>query len=132
MAERYQGSGAGERCSPGPGRSGAGTIRRCPPADRPPLQRETIVEAARDLIITDGLEALSLRRLAGQLGVTAPALYAHVRDKQDLLRALAEVRVRATSSPASTPCAHLDPSTASGPTAGPTSPTPGPTPSCSG
>jgi AcrR family transcriptional regulator len=58
--------------------------------DRPPLQREAIVEAARDLIVAGGLEALSLRRLAAQLGVTAPALYAHVRDKQDLLRALAE------------------------------------------
>lgn len=41
--------------------------------------------------MSGGLEALSLRRLAGNLGVTAPALYAHVRDKQDLLRALAEV-----------------------------------------
>lgn len=61
-----------------------------PASDRPPLQRATIVAAARELIIADGLEALSLRRLAGQLGVTAPALYAHVRDKQDLLRTLAE------------------------------------------
>jgi AcrR family transcriptional regulator len=59
-------------------------------AERTPLQREAIIDAARDLIVTGGLEALSLRRLAAQLGVTAPALYAHVRDKQDLLRALAE------------------------------------------
>ena len=57
---------------------------------RPLLQRAAIVEAARDVIVTGGLKALSLRRLASQLGVTAPALYAHVRDKQDLLRALAE------------------------------------------
>ena len=61
-----------------------------PTADRPPLQRDAIVAAARSLITTDGLEALSLRKLAAELGVTAPALYAHVRDKQDLLRALAE------------------------------------------
>lgn len=60
------------------------------PAARPPLQREAIIDAARDLIVTGGLEALSLRRLAAQLGVTAPALYAHVRDKKDLLRAVAE------------------------------------------
>lgn len=60
-------------------------------ADREPLQREAIVQAGRDLVITGGLEALSLRRLASQLGVTAPALYAHVRDKQDLLRAIAEI-----------------------------------------
>ncbi len=58
--------------------------------DRPLLQRETIVAAARELIREGGLEALSLRRLAERLGVTAPALYAHVRDKTDLLRAVAE------------------------------------------
>jgi len=59
-------------------------------SDRPPLQREAIVAAARALICEGGLEALSLRRLAERLGVTAPALYAHVRDKTDLLRAVAE------------------------------------------
>lgn len=58
--------------------------------ERPPLQREAIVAAARELIREGGLEALSLRRLAERLGVTAPALYAHVRDKTDLLRTLAE------------------------------------------
>jgi AcrR family transcriptional regulator len=61
-----------------------------PAPDRPPLQRAAIVAEARELVAADGLEALSLRRLAARLGVTAPALYAHVRDKQDLLRALAE------------------------------------------
>lgn len=55
-----------------------------------PLQREVIIAATRQLIISDGLEALTLRRLAATLGVTAPALYGHVRDKQDLLRAVAE------------------------------------------
>jgi AcrR family transcriptional regulator len=59
-------------------------------AERAPLQRDTIVAAARELIATDGLEALSLRRLGARLGVSAPALYAHVNDKRDLLRAVAE------------------------------------------
>lgn len=54
------------------------------------LEREAIVEAARQMIVADGLDALSLRRLAARLGVTAPALYAHVADKQDLLRAVAD------------------------------------------
>ena len=57
--------------------------------DRQVLRREAIVAAARELVSTDGLDALSLRRLAARLGVTAPALYAHVADKGDLLRALA-------------------------------------------
>ena len=45
------------------------------------------------MIVTGGLEALSLRRLARQLGVTAPALYGYVRSKQDLLGALAEIEI---------------------------------------
>lgn len=60
------------------------------PADRPLLERGAIVSAAREMIRTGGLESLSLRRLAGTLGVTAAALYAHVEDKEDLLRAVAE------------------------------------------
>jgi AcrR family transcriptional regulator len=42
------------------------------------------------MLRTTDLDALSLRKLAAVLGVTAPALYAHVEDKQDLLRAVAE------------------------------------------
>jgi AcrR family transcriptional regulator len=49
------------------------------------------VRAAHDIVASDGLDALSLRRVARALGVTAPALYGHVEDKVDLLRALAEL-----------------------------------------
>lgn len=49
--------------------------------------------AARDIVQTGGLEALSLRRLATRLGVTAPALYAHVANKSDLVRAVAEIEL---------------------------------------
>ena len=42
------------------------------------------------LIARDGLDALTLRRLADSFSVSAPALYAHFRDKEDLLRAVAE------------------------------------------
>lgn len=61
------------------------------PTGRPPLERTSIITAARDLIRVGGLEALSLRRLASVLGVTAAALYAHVADKEDLLRSVAEI-----------------------------------------
>jgi AcrR family transcriptional regulator len=56
-----------------------------------PLTRARIVEATRRMIEASGLEAVSLRRGAQALGVTAPALYAYVADKQDLLRGVAEV-----------------------------------------
>lgn len=59
-------------------------------ASRPPLRRDAIVDEARSLISTDGLDALTLRALADRLGVSAPALYAHFADKEDLLRAVAE------------------------------------------
>lgn len=55
-----------------------------------PLTREAIVAATRELIRRDGLDAVSLRRVAAGLGVTAPALYAYMRDKRDLLAAIAD------------------------------------------
>jgi AcrR family transcriptional regulator len=54
-----------------------------------PLTREAIIDSAREMLDTTSLDGLSLRRLATSLGVTAPALYAHVEDKRDLLAALA-------------------------------------------
>lgn len=58
-----------------------------------PLTRESVVAAARELIRLDGLEEFSLRRVARTLGVTAPALYAYVQSKRDLLRAVADAEL---------------------------------------
>lgn len=54
------------------------------------LTRESVLVAAREMIRDGGLEGLSLRRLAANLGVTAPALYAHIGSKRDLLQGVAE------------------------------------------
>lgn len=59
--------------------------------DRAALTREAVVAAARAEIVEKGLDALSLRQVGAALGVTAPALYAYVADKRDLLRAVAEL-----------------------------------------
>ena len=48
---------------------------------------------AREMIVADGVEALSLRGLARRLGVTAPALYSHVDNKEALIRAVAEIEI---------------------------------------
>ncbi len=53
------------------------------------LDRDTIVTAALDLLDEVGLDGLTLRRLAQKLGVQAPALYWHVRNKQELLDLMA-------------------------------------------
>lgn len=53
------------------------------------LDRARIVARARATIEEGGIEALSLRGLARDLGVTAPALYAHVASKDALIEAVA-------------------------------------------
>ncbi len=57
---------------------------------RPGLTREALVARALGIGTAEGLEAVSLRRLAQELGVTPMALYRHVRDKQDLINAMTE------------------------------------------
>ncbi len=57
---------------------------------RPGLTREVVVARALEIGNAEGLEAVSLRRLADELGVTPMALYRHVRDKQDLINAMTE------------------------------------------
>lgn len=57
---------------------------------RPGLTRDAVVSRALEIGTAEGLEAVSLRRLAQELGVTPMALYRHVRDKQDLINAMTE------------------------------------------
>ncbi|WP_308286389.1 TetR/AcrR family transcriptional regulator C-terminal domain-containing protein [Actinomycetospora endophytica] len=54
------------------------------------ISRDEVVTAAIDLLDEAGLAALSLRRLAARLGVSAPTLYWHVTDKRALLDLMAE------------------------------------------
>ncbi|MCO6007253.1 TetR/AcrR family transcriptional regulator C-terminal domain-containing protein [Actinoallomurus purpureus] len=49
------------------------------------LERETVLRTALRLLDEVGLDGLSLRRLAKELGVQAPALYWHFKNKRDLL-----------------------------------------------
>ena len=89
------------------GRSGSGgrerdrykRPRRAPAAARgpaarrgrpPKLSREAILAAALDLLDREGADALTMRRLAAQLGVEAMSLYRHVADRAALLAALAD------------------------------------------
>ena len=58
--------------------------------DRTQLTRERVVSAAIELADRDGIESLSMRKLAQELGVEAMSLYTHVRNKNDLLNALAD------------------------------------------
>ncbi|MFI6444623.1 TetR/AcrR family transcriptional regulator [Kitasatospora sp. NPDC050543] len=63
---------------PWPGREKAVPKRR-------PLSRERIVEAALAIIDSEGLDALSMRRVAQELDTGAASLYAHVSNKDELI-----------------------------------------------
>ncbi|MFF8642325.1 TetR/AcrR family transcriptional regulator [Streptomyces sp. NPDC015345] len=49
------------------------------------LEPETIVATARRILQEEGVAALSMRRVAKEVGTTPMALYHHVRDKDELL-----------------------------------------------
>ena len=55
-----------------------------------PLTLERILEAAGRIADTEGLEALSMRRLGAELGAGATSVYWHVRNKDELLDLLVD------------------------------------------
>jgi TetR/AcrR family transcriptional regulator, tetracycline repressor protein len=61
-----------------------------PASRRARLSRGVVVDRALEIGSSEGLEAVTLRRLAAELGVTPMALYRHFHDKQDLINAMAE------------------------------------------
>src|SRR5258708_32784016 len=59
-------------------------------AERARLSRSAVVDRALDLADSQGVEALTIRRLAMELGVTPMALYWHFRSKEELIAGLAD------------------------------------------
>jgi AcrR family transcriptional regulator len=72
------------------------------------LSRDTVVEAALALADSEGLEAVTIRRLATDLGVTPMALYWHFKDKERLLDGVAERVLGEIDLPADAPAAAWD------------------------
>jgi AcrR family transcriptional regulator len=64
------------------------TTRRRPGGPGAGLDRGQIVERAIAVMDAEGLRALTVRRLARELGVEAPALYWHFGNKDELCRAV--------------------------------------------
>ncbi len=58
--------------------------------DRPRLSKSAVVSRALELADRVGVDSLTIRRLATELGVTPMALYWHFRSKEDLLSALSD------------------------------------------
>ena len=57
---------------------------------RLPLNRERVLDAAMRLADAQGIESLTMRKLAGALGVEAMSLYNHVASKADLVDAMVD------------------------------------------
>ena len=58
------------------------------PLARRPLDAERVISAAAEIADAEGLDKLTLTRVADVLGVRQPALYRHVDGYDDLLRSL--------------------------------------------
>ena len=66
---------------------------------RRPLDRDRILRAALDLADEQGIEALSMRKLAQALGFEAMSLYNHVANKDDLLDGILDLALAETELP---------------------------------
>ncbi len=58
--------------------------------DRVAITPDAVLDAAMAIIESEGVEALSMRRLAGDLGVRTPTVYWHVGGRQDILDKIIE------------------------------------------
>jgi len=67
---------------------------------RVPLSRERVLDAAVALADEGGVDALSMRKLAQELGVVPMALYKHVSNKDELLDGMVDVVVGEIDPPA--------------------------------
>jgi AcrR family transcriptional regulator len=59
---------------------------RAEPPPRAPITRDAIVEAALVVLDREGMDGLSMRRVADELGTGAASLYWHVRNKDELFQ----------------------------------------------
>jgi AcrR family transcriptional regulator len=53
-------------------------------------RRDEILDVAVAVLEEEGLDALTMREVAGRMGIRAPSLYKHVRDKDDIVAGVQE------------------------------------------
>ncbi|MFJ5038729.1 MULTISPECIES: TetR/AcrR family transcriptional regulator C-terminal domain-containing protein [Streptomyces] len=94
LVEARVGSGTVVSARTGPARSvrsGTGTDGHEAEAFDQELHRRRILRAAVDLADTDGLQALTMRRLAAELGLGPMSLYRYVSGKEELLAQMTDL-----------------------------------------
>lgn len=60
-------------------------------AERTPLNKDRVLRTAVALADAAGIESVSMRRLASELGVVPMALYKHVENKEELLDGMVDI-----------------------------------------
>jgi AcrR family transcriptional regulator len=73
------------------------------PESRTPLSKERVLQAAIDLADRGGIEALTMRKLAQELGVEAMSLYHYVAGKDDILDGIVDIVVAEIDVPTKEP-----------------------------
>jgi TetR/AcrR family tetracycline transcriptional repressor len=66
------------------------SARKGATARTPAITREALIAAGLAVLEREGFDALSMRKVAAELGVQAASLYWHVQDKEELLDLLAD------------------------------------------
>lgn len=61
------------------------SAKSTPRRGRPPVPKESIVEAALQILVEEGADALSLRNLASRLSSSTSTLYRHVANRNELI-----------------------------------------------
>jgi TetR/AcrR family transcriptional regulator, tetracycline repressor protein len=65
-------------------------MRERPKPKAPRIDAEAVVRAGLEILDEEGLERVTLRQIASRLGVQAPALYWHFKDKSDIIDDMAQ------------------------------------------
>ena len=65
-------------------------MRERPNQKSPHIEPEAVVRAGLEILDEEGLDGITLRKIASRLGVQAPALYWHFRDKSDIIDDMAQ------------------------------------------
>jgi AcrR family transcriptional regulator len=73
-----------------------------PPKPKTEIERQQlrtlIIDAARELFVTQGVEAVTMREIAKRIGYSATSIYLHFADKDTLLRAICDTDFLALAS----------------------------------
>lgn len=60
-------------------------------------RKSALLQLARDIYLSEGRDHLTMRRLAERAGISAPAIYRHFKNKEELFHAILEQGVRMMS-----------------------------------